>query len=112
MDVTNQLTTEATNYMYDNEQEMIIEKLQLICNNSGSSIKASCDGNSDFVGNVFPQKVQKKIVSNEAVLKKVTPSEGYISQTFDSSNILVWSIISLISTYALIKKRYSNMCDK
>ena len=108
-----QLTTEAVNYMYNNELDIIPKKLKEIMNNSGSSIKASYDGNSDFVADMNPDNgAEKKVVSNESVLKKVTPKEGYISQTFDSSNILVWSIISLTSTYVLIKKRYSNICDK
>ena len=79
-------------------------------NNSGSSIKASHAGDSVFVADMNPDNgAEKKVVSNESVLKRVTPKKGYGVQTFDSSNILVCSIISLISTYVLIKKRYSNM---
>lgn len=56
-----QLTTEAADYMYNNELDIIPKKLKLIMNNSGSSIKASYDGNSVFVADMNPDNgIEKK----------------------------------------------------
>lgn len=110
-----QVTDEAVSNMMSKKEELIdiALKIRTISDNSGSTIIAFQDSNKEFTQVIEPNKnVSKKEVSNEDVLKKLTPNKGYGVQTFDSSNILAWSVISLISTYLLIKKRYSNICDK